>query len=196
MPDYSKGKIYKICSDDPDITDVYIGSTVRTLEIRLSKHITATRRQYRIHKLFALYGVEKFHIELIEDYPCGSKKDLVMREQHYIDSLDCINERNAYTDKIEYRKSMADIKYEYDKMRRANNKEKIAAEKKQYAINNKEKVSQQQRNKYLRNQEKLKEKIVCDCGTICCSYSLNLHKKTKKHATLLEALQQQAQACP
>ena len=196
MPDYSKGKIYKICSDDPDITDVYIGSTVRTLEHRYRQHTSQSKKRYNSHELFNLYGVEKFHVELIQNYPCKSKKELVMQEQHYIDLIDCINERSAYTDAIEYRKSRSDIKCEYDKMRRANNKEKIAAEKKLYVINNKDKVAQQQRNKYLRNQEALKSKIVCDCGTICCVYSLNLHIKTKKHINLLAALQQQAQACP
>ena len=38
MPDYSKGKIYKICSDDPDITAVYIGSTTQALHTIWSNH--------------------------------------------------------------------------------------------------------------------------------------------------------------
>ena len=36
LPDYSKGKIYKLVSNKTD--DVYIGSCLMTLSTRLSKH--------------------------------------------------------------------------------------------------------------------------------------------------------------
>lgn len=36
MPDYSKGKIYKLCSNQTD--NVYIGSTTQELSFRLSDH--------------------------------------------------------------------------------------------------------------------------------------------------------------
>jgi hypothetical protein len=42
MTDWRQGKIYKIVSDQTD--KVYIGSTVRLLENRLSSHVSETNK--------------------------------------------------------------------------------------------------------------------------------------------------------
>jgi hypothetical protein len=190
---YERGKIYKICSDDPAITDVYVGSTIQPLYKRMSGHAEKFKNgvpQYSTFNMFDKYGIDKFHIELIECYPCESLKILFMREQHFIDTITCINMRKAYADSLERRKLFRPQKAEYDKNRRENNKEKIAAEKKEYGIINKEKISEKNAIKYLRNKEQLKIKIVCECGTVCCNYSMSLHIKTQKHINLMTALQQ------
>ena len=44
------------------------------------------------------------------------------------------------------------------------------------------------KEKYEANKHKLKEQVVCECGTSCTIYALNKHRKSKKHATLMEAL--------
>jgi hypothetical protein len=188
---YANGKIYKICSDDPLITEVYIGSTISTLNKRLAGHIEKFNKgltNYTSHKLFGLYGVETFHIKLIECYPCESRAELFMREQYYLDTMVCINERKAYTDTIAYRKSKVGSKAEYDKIRREEKKEEIAATKKKYHEDNREKISEKNKVKYENNKHKLKERVVCECGTSCAKYSMTLHMKSKKHATLMEAL--------
>ena len=66
MPDYSKGKIYKITNDYNDY--VYIGSTCDTLSKNFSKHKTESKsRNNPLYKLMNEIGFERFRIELICD---------------------------------------------------------------------------------------------------------------------------------
>ena len=204
MPDYSKGKIYKICSDDPDINDVYIGSTIQELRTRLLKHIWDFKNLLNdcsSRKLFENYGTDTFRIELIEIYPCESKKELLIREQYYMDIFQGVYNKRAHRteeQKKEYQKQY--LKDNCDKIRSYKNKwnhdnpdkvktsyEKnrptILARKKVYVANHKT-------EKIAYDKERRKIKIVCDCG---CEISLaekSKHIKTKKHATLVAALQQ------
>ena len=41
MPDYGRGKIYKICNTITD--DIYIGATTLTLSERMQRHISASK---------------------------------------------------------------------------------------------------------------------------------------------------------
>ena len=97
MPDYSKGKIYMICSNDGDTEVVYYGSTCnKYLSSRMSKH----RYEY-IHpdatrycssqKVFDKYGLDNCHIELIKLVPSASKEELLQAEHEYIRYNQCIN---------------------------------------------------------------------------------------------------------
>jgi hypothetical protein len=91
MPNYSKGKIYKIYNDDL----IYIGSTTQTLEQRLKDHL----RFYKKYKLvggcrYTSYDVldkESYKIELIEDYNCNTKQELLLKEREWIEKTTCVN---------------------------------------------------------------------------------------------------------
>jgi hypothetical protein len=80
MKDYSKGKIYKIVDESNE--DVYIGSTIQSLDERFNGH-----------HIFTDYDKNKCDckISLIEDYPCNSKQELEQREKYFIQTNDCIN---------------------------------------------------------------------------------------------------------
>ena len=84
MPDFTKGKIYKITNDFNN--DIYIGSTCNILTKRFSHHkaVISTEQQRPLYKLMAGIGFERFRIELIENYPCKDKYELRQREGHYI----------------------------------------------------------------------------------------------------------------
>ena len=41
--------------------------------------------------LFDEYGMENCKIELLEDYPCENKEQLLKREGYYIQNNDCVN---------------------------------------------------------------------------------------------------------
>jgi len=83
--DYSKGKIYKIVCNITD--EIYIGSTISILNVRLAKHKCDCCKSKQI--------IERgdYKILLIENYPCKTKQDLLWRERYYIEKLDCINEK-------------------------------------------------------------------------------------------------------
>ncbi len=79
---YVKGKIYTItCEDD----SVYVGSTIRTLYIRLSSHKTDTKCSMYQY-IYTNYNGDwsKCKIELYELYPCNSKKELYKKEGEII----------------------------------------------------------------------------------------------------------------
>ena len=79
MPDYSKGKIYKILNIKND--KIYIGSTTLALRSRLWQHrYDAKTKRSKIYKAMRCHGVENFKIELIKNYPCESKKQLEDQE--------------------------------------------------------------------------------------------------------------------
>lgn len=97
MPDFSKGKIYRII--DLATNKQYIGSTTLSLSLRLNKHV----QDYK------LYLVDKFHmlasfnvlrnnnyeIHLIEEYPCTTKQELLNRERYYQSTMPNVNKNRA-----------------------------------------------------------------------------------------------------
>ena len=98
MTDYSKGKIYKII--DNTNGKIYIGSTVHTLLGRLLGHKTEYKNkpEKNISSGIILKN-NNFRIELIENFPCNTKRALEIREQYFIDKLDCVNTKRAYMTK-------------------------------------------------------------------------------------------------
>lgn len=94
------GKIYKISIGGM----TYYGSTVKPLHVRFIRHKTSYNRWKAGHKvsncksfeIFDKYGIYEPKIELVENYPCYSKKELRIREQYYFDTMECINVTKAY----------------------------------------------------------------------------------------------------
>jgi hypothetical protein len=78
MADYSKSKIYKITS--PNTEKVYIGSTVRALVHRFSSHC----HRYSTTRANEIISLGEAKIELVEEYPCRTKKELHSREYDII----------------------------------------------------------------------------------------------------------------
>jgi len=80
MPDYSKGKVYKVVNSVNDV--IYIGSTCQPLSARMTGH----RWKARSEQTQAMYcamrelGIEKFRIILVEEFPCISKSQLEAKE--------------------------------------------------------------------------------------------------------------------
>ena len=83
MPDYQKAKIYAIMS--PHTTDVYIGSTTRSLINRLAEHKYSCKRKYPFTSK-KIIDLGDAYIYLIEDYPCNTKQELDIRERYYIEN--------------------------------------------------------------------------------------------------------------
>ena len=139
MPDYQKGKIYKIVDSNEEM--VYIGSTVNTLARRMVNHRADYNRNHftTSHIIFNKYGVENCKILLLENYPCNSKEELNRREAELIKEFDCVNKQ---------------IPNQTDKEWRKKNKEKIAQKAKDYCEKNKEKISERRKIYYQKNKGK------------------------------------------
>jgi len=85
MPDYKKGKIYKLEGGGK----FYIGSTTNLLSKRRGDHHCDAKQERRqntkAYLWFNSIGWENVSISLIEDFPCLTKQELLDRERYYID---------------------------------------------------------------------------------------------------------------
>ncbi len=121
MPDYSRGKIYKIepvCEHEEH--EIYIGSTsLKYLCERMAHHKRDfnkrdVSKKSSSYELFDKYGCENCVITLIENVNASTKEELLQKERYYIQSMKCINKSVPLRTLKEYRE---------------NNKEKIKEKK-------------------------------------------------------------------
>ena len=205
---YQNGKIYKLVCNITD--NIYIGSTIRDLNIRLLDHI----KNYDLLKInnktvycsmsWKILENNDYDIELIEEYPCNTKQDLESRERYWIeqyinDGYNCVNKLMPI--KTEEEKKETSIIYRQENKEKISTKQKIhrlkddvkeqrANYNKEYRETHHEQVLEKNRQYYQDNKEKIleqmkihnetKEKQYCD---ICKTYvnQLNEHIKSKKH---------------
>ena len=188
--DCSKGKIYFVRSNNPDIKVKYVGSTIQTLAQRMTGHRSDYKRWLEgktgacaIYHEFQKYGVEQFHIELIEDYPCEREELLLARENFFIRQEECVNKYRAFITPEERK--------DYHKQYIQDNKEELKEKWAQYCNEHKEEISIKKKQYYQEHKEKIsikgKEKITCVCGCIIssCYGSLNRHLKSNKHKSII-----------
>ena len=181
MPDYSKGKIYKILNNVDN--EIYVGSTCELLSQRMAKHRDArkSKPQCKLYKHMNELGVENFYIELIENYPCNDVYELRAREGYYIREIGTLNMKVAGRNPREY----------WD-----THKDKYNEEKRKYRLDNKDEYNEQRRSRYQenkeiskayynKNKERIKqqhsERIQCSiCGCHINKGNISTHQKTKK----------------
>ena len=166
----------------------YPCKTKRELETREGQHQRTIKCVNKIiaGRTKAQYAVERreFILEQKIVFYNTNKEAILVKQKEYEKK----NREVILARKRVYTAAHKTEKVAYDKIRRGEKKEEIAAAKKKYHEDNREKISEKNKVKYEGNKHKLKEQIVCQCGTSCAKYSLRLHMKSKKHATLMEAL--------
>ena len=83
---FYNGKIYKIIpTDEKELNDIYIGSTILSLKEEMEDQIDNYHRiikkiRFGSEDLFIKYGVDNCKIELIEEFKCNSIDALLKRE--------------------------------------------------------------------------------------------------------------------
>jgi len=93
MPDYSKGRIYRIVSPShPE--DVYYGSTIQTLGVRMCGHRKLYIKRPNTCSSSDVLRHGDAVIILVEDFPCQSVEELRAREGYYVLNNPCVNRRN------------------------------------------------------------------------------------------------------
>ena len=114
MPDYSKGKIYKIW--DIHYTKCYVGSTVETLNNRFAKHkdkykhyLNKTHFFTTVFGIFDEFGVENCKIELVENCSVNSKEELLAKEGEHIRACECVNRCVAGRTQKKYREEFPEF---------------------------------------------------------------------------------------
>jgi len=134
---YSNAKIYKLTCR---ITgEIYVGSTVNTLETRLNQHKSTGCSSRQI------INRGDYEISLIEDFPCENRSELLQRERLQYDRIPNINKNRpivttaeAIESKKIYKHANKDVLYANHKVWRQDHKELISAKNKAYREANKD----------------------------------------------------------
>ena len=146
--DYKNGKVYRIICEETNRQ--YIGSTCTELRKRLHQH--KRKGQECMTKEFINPS-----IILIEDYPCERKEQLLMRERHFIETMECVNKRRpiiSREERVEYEKEYHEKNKEKKNEYREKNIEKIKEINKEYRQKNRDEINRKAREKYEKNKEK------------------------------------------
>jgi len=176
---YQKAVIYKICCNDINIKEIYVGSTCN-LTRRKSGHKTTCKSEKNKDRNLSVYqfirkngGFDNWSIVMIEKYPCENKIELEARERYWIEKLEATLNKNIPTRTLKeyYIDNREKFKEYY-----TDNKEKIDERNKKYREKNKEKIS-----------EHIKEKYTCICGSTIRRHEKNRHEKTQKHINFIES---------
>lgn len=199
MPNYSNGKIYKITSGN----ETYIGSTTLTLNQRLAQHrcnYNKSKEGKRICSNAKIFEYGDYIIELVEDYPCEAKEQLLARERFWIENTNCINITHPLRTDQEYHYDNKDNINERHRIHYHNNIDKERERCKLYYYNNKEKEKERKAQYYQNNKDKVIKRCIeyskkienynCECGAIIKgkTYDKERHFKSKKHVAYCQII--------
>ena len=162
-----EGRIYKLTS--PNTNMVYIGSTILTLNLRLSKHVSDWKRR---DCCTSKYILEKgnVNIELLEEVQVDSIRDLTKIEQEWIDKTpNAVNKKKAYISEEDQKEKKRISSRQYVEEHYEQRQEYI----RKYYEKNKEIINKKSREK----KEYCKE---CDCW-IKGRGQISKHERTPKH---------------
>lgn len=173
--DYSKSKIYKLECEDGYY---YYGATIQSIDARFKCHKQASKKQpYRVYKHINAIGWEKVKIILVENFPCETRKELIIRESHFITQgkkdEKCLNAILSYASE-EQRKDCRE-KYNETYVRPLTEKrigynhnygikyrqlkgDELKQKKSEYYYKNKEKRDEKNKENYYKNKEEILRK--------------------------------------
>jgi hypothetical protein len=191
MPNFQNAKIYTIRSHHSD--EVY--KDYRCYQNRKHTNVTS----------FKILEYGDAYIELLEEFPCGNKQQLLAREGHHIRSMECVNRCVAGRTKQQWRQDNKVEIAAYGKQRYQENKEEHLALNKQYRQDNKVEILAKQKQYYQANKveilakqkqynqankveiaAKRNAKIKCSCGGSYQHKDRARHLRTRKHTNYLE----------
>ena len=170
--DYTKTIIYKICCNDLNVTNIYVGSTCNFIK-RKSQHktsclnINSKEYNYKLYQFIRDNGNWiNFSMIEIEKYPCNDNNEKRARERYWYEQL------NSNLNMV---KPIQTIE-----------------ERKQYYIENKDKIKESQQVYYEKIKEAFnenrREKITCVCGAIIAKGYKSSHEKTFTHISKTQSL--------
>jgi hypothetical protein len=122
MVNYQNGKIYMIMTENSN--DIYIGSTVQTLKLRLHQHECKYRKGvYRSSQEILKQG--NYKIVLIKDFACNSLIELETEETKFQKDFVCVNKKFARVTEEEkqQRKELREMIKEEKQQRKQQRKE-------------------------------------------------------------------------
>ena len=192
MPNYQNGMIYKLCCNDLNITDIYIGSTV-CFRKRKYQHKQGCNNpnnkkyNYKVYKFIRDNGGwNKWNMILVATTPCNNKLELRKFERKYYEELNAsLNSVcPGRTKKEHYHNNKDHYKIKF-KQYYQDNKELITIRHKMWNEENREIIKIQKKEYYKANKEKIKIKralkVNCPiCDKFITKNYIKKHQKTSK----------------
>ena len=145
MPNYSQSSIYKLCCNDPAVTDIYIGSTTNFTKRKYAHKSCCNSIGNKDHNSYVYQvirsngGWDNWSMILVESYNTTTKRELELRERYWIETLGATLNKQVPT--------RTDQEYYND------NKERI----KEYREEHKDQIKEAKKEFYNENKDKIKE---------------------------------------
>ena len=180
---YANTVIYRICCNDPEVKETYVGSTTNLTKRRQLHKYSCNNpktKEYATSKyvfIRAHGGFAEWSVILVEAYAATDHEDARRRERHWMEYYTAkLNMIKPYVSKCEVKQSVR-ANYIENKKKisewqanyrienteqfveyRAANKERISKNDKEYRLANKERFIEQRAKKYAENKEQVAAK--------------------------------------
>ena len=134
---YENTCIYKLCCNNPEVIDVYVGSTTDMIRRKQGhKNLSNTNKDYNVYNFInANGGWSNWSMILVEQFSCKNSYEAKAREREYIVSL------NATLNSYIPNRTREEYYIEKGKVYNLENKTEIAAYKKAYQEKNKSELA-------------------------------------------------------
>ena len=190
MVKYENACVYKICCKDPDIKDVYIGSTCNLIRRRAChkkccNNENNEKYNLKVYKFIRDHGGwDNWIVLKIKDTPVDNVDELRLREREEFEKIGatlnmCYPQRSYKEYYEENREHIIQKKKEY------NNLQEVKQRHREYYQENKQEIRHKKKEYYQENKqeinEKRREKVACEiCGSVVTKIHLTRHKNSKK----------------
>ena len=184
MVNYSKGLIYKLCCNDPTVTDIYVGSTTNFSRRKAEHKYSCNNEDAKAYNTLVYKFIREngswvnWSMVLVREYETTSKQKLKRKERKYIDKL------GATLNKV--------VPSRTKKERYDNNRDEILQKNRELYKQNKQHESERKKLFYEKNKERIlqrqAERVECECGYITRRASMSRHKSSEKHTRLMNEL--------
>ena len=162
--DYSKTIIYKLCCNDPTITDIYVGHTT-DFKARKAQHKTRCNNlNDKKHNIYVYQfirkhnGFDNWSMIEIEKICCIDELEACKNERKYIELLGAtLNKQIPTRTNKEYYELNKEVISEKKKQYRELNKDNIKEKKKEYYELNKDSIKEKKKEYYELNNDSIKE---------------------------------------
>jgi hypothetical protein len=181
MPNYAHSVIYKLVCLQPEVEDMYIGSTTNATARAYNHRNHCTRPTDRSYS-YPVYtfirehgGWANWSMAIIEQYPCATKVELETRERYHVEQLHpSLNVSIPTRPHSEWRTEHKEQLAAYSRQYHEANKEAIAERHRRYREVNREALNQRQKAWSVRQ-------VICPCGASIAAGSQSKHIKSKRH---------------
>ena len=156
MVNYQLGKIYTVRSlTSPEI---YVGSTIAPLCKRMAVHRSNWKKGLILGRNKEIVkDINKWYIELYENFPCDKVEELTAREGVIIREIGTLNKNIAGRTAKDYYIDNTDTIKTKIKQYKIKNADNIKEYKKDYYLENIDRIKEHKKQKYLENIDKIKE---------------------------------------